>query len=99
MLCAPAIVRAESLMPVRGIVVPTALQFGFVQRLYVHNCLPTVLRLQAKGLSAYQIAAVMNAASINASTWDARSVLGVVTLDGMIRRADEYIRWQRRMGS
>src|SRR5208337_946495 len=61
LLCAPAIVRVGSLMPVRGIVLPTErCYFGFVDRLYVHIHLPPIMALQNAGLSAHGIAAEMN---------------------------------------
>ncbi len=60
LLCAPAIVRVGSLMPVRGIIFPTErYHFGFVERLYVHCHLRTITELQNAGLSVHGIAAQM----------------------------------------
>jgi hypothetical protein len=43
-MCAPAIVRAESLMPIRALVVPTqSVHAGFVERLRFH-CMEQLLK-------------------------------------------------------
>ena len=61
LLCAPAIVRVGSLMPLRGVIFPTDRHcFGFLDRLYVHIYLPRIAELQTTGLSAQGIAAEMN---------------------------------------
>ena len=58
LLCAPAIVRIGSLMPVRGIIFPIQRNYyGFLERLFVHIYLPPIAELQNTGLSAHGIAA------------------------------------------
>jgi hypothetical protein len=43
-ICAPAIVRAESLMPIRALIVPTqSVHAGFVERLRFH-CMEQLLK-------------------------------------------------------
>ena len=99
LICAPAIVRAASLRPVRGIVFPEMHQFGFVERLYVHLHLPEITRLQNVGLSAREIAADMNALNRTAFTfggaWDADRVIGLLKRHHLIQRTDLIIRVQR----
>src|SRR5271156_4466716 len=92
LLCAPAIVRVGSLMPVRGFVFPTERHyFGFVERLYVHCNLRTITELQNAGLSVHGIAAQMNRCgrkAINGDAWDAQRVIFVIRRDKSIRRED-----------
>ena len=53
LLCAPAIVRVGSLMPLRGIILPIDRQwFGSVIRMYVFAKMPTITKLQNAGLTA-----------------------------------------------
>ena len=47
----PPVVRATSLMQLRGIIVPKALHFGFVDRLLVHTHLPLITQVQNEGFS------------------------------------------------
>jgi hypothetical protein len=99
LICAPAVVRAASLMPVR--IVPTVVQlqhFGFCERLYVAGILPTIMRLQDAGFALEEIAADLNARgsrSMNGDVWDARRVLGVVNRDRRIRDPDAVFRAQK----
>jgi hypothetical protein len=88
-----AIVRFTSLMPVRGITYPIDRHYyGFVERLYVHTCLPGITQLQNAGLSAHEIATEFNHRGItiamNPRLWDADHVLFVVRKDESIRRED-----------
>jgi len=98
-ICAPAVVRAANIMPVRGIGFPTERHcFGFVERLYIHLHLPTITELQNAGLSAHEIAVEMNArkrVAINGNAWDTEQVIGVVKRDELIRRADLILRAKR----
>jgi hypothetical protein len=93
LICAPAIVRAASLMPIRGVVFsPEMYHFGFVERLYVHLHLPEITRLQNAELSAREIAADMNARNRTgfkyAGSWDANQVIGLLKRHHFIRRTD-----------
>ena len=96
LICAPAIVRVASLMPIRGIVLAERNYYGFVDRLYVHSYLPTIRKCQDAGLSAHGIANEMNnygSRSMNGDSWDAGRVLGVIKRDEAIRRSDAM--WRR----
>ena len=54
LLCAPAIVRATSLMPVRRLPFPFGPQYaGFVERLYLHSLESHVRNLRAEQTSTY----------------------------------------------
>jgi len=54
LLCAPAIVRATSLMPVRRLPFPFGPQYaGFVERLYLHSLESHVRNLRADQTSTY----------------------------------------------
>ena len=92
LVCAPSIVRASNLMPVRS--VPFAIErqsYGFVERLYVHCHLPRMLKLRAAGMSAQAVAAALNSCnvkSINDRDWDAEGIVSVLRLDQNIRRED-----------
>jgi len=99
LVCAPAVVRAASLMPVR-IVPPVAKPqyYGFCERLYVAGHLPIIRRFQNAGFSSQEIAAELNARgwrSINGWAWDAHGVVGVVEEDRRIRESDVMLRAQR----
>jgi hypothetical protein len=62
LLCAPAIVRATNLMPVRRIILKSDLDYyGFLDRLRASQYLSTIIERQNAGLSANEIAAEMNA--------------------------------------
>ena len=91
-LCAPSIVRASSLMPVRGIILPIERRhYGFLERLYVYANLPAIIELQNAGLSAHGVAEAMNSRgrkSINDARWDAQCVIGVLTRNKKIQRED-----------
>ena len=89
-MCAPAIVRVGSLMPVRGIILPTERHwFGSVIRMYVFAKMPTITKLQNAGLTAYEIAAEFNRRQPSyAAAWDAQRVMYVIERDEMIRRED-----------
>ena len=90
LLCAPAIVRVGSLMPLRGIILPIDRQwFGSVIRMYVFAKMPTITKLQNAGLTAYEIAAEFNRRQPSyATAWDAQRVMFVIRSDEMIRRED-----------
>src|ERR1700722_4479771 len=61
LLCAPAIVRASNLMPVRRIILKSDLNhYGFVDRLWASEYFSTIIKRQNAGLSANEIAAEMN---------------------------------------
>lgn len=100
---APAVVHAVSLMPVRGIFFPTErYYFGFVDRLYVHSNLPTITALQNAGLSAHKIATEMTTRhmlSMNGAAWDARTVMGVIKRNELIRRMDMILRAERQLSA
>ena len=91
-MCAPAIVRIESLMPVRGIIFPGERhRYGFLERLLVHSYLPPITEMQNMGLSAHGIAAKLNSrgsTAINGDAWDAQRVMYVIRCDEMIRCED-----------
>jgi hypothetical protein len=94
--CAPAIVRAGALMPLRGIVFPIEPNyFGFVDRLYVHTYVAQITRLQNNGLSLYEIAAGMNKQKLpvmNGRAWNAQRVLGILKRHEQIQCVDAFIR-------
>jgi hypothetical protein len=97
-LCAPAIVRAESLMPIKGaVLLPDIRYFGFVDRLYVHINLPPILTLQQQGRTAHEIAATMKASAMNGRPWDAHAVMAVIERDRIIRRDDARRREERQL--
>src|SRR5271169_2448575 len=96
LLCAPAIVRVGSLMPLRGIIIPTDRHyFGFLERLFVHIYMPPIAKLQNTGLSAHGIAAELNrrgSKTTDGDAWDAQRVMSVIRRDEMIRREDAFPR-------
>jgi hypothetical protein len=62
LLCAPAIVRATNLMPVRRIILKSDVNYyGFVDRLWASQYFSTIMERRNAGLSANEIAAEMNA--------------------------------------
>ena len=94
---APSIVRASSLMPLKGIALLSEKHrferhyYGFVERLYVHSNLPTIVKLQNAGLSLNEVAAFMNGEgrrSVNGTEWDSQRVIDVIKRDESIRRED-----------
>ena len=59
-MCAPAIVRAASLMPVRA-VGPIGPQYhGWVERVFIHGLTPHLSELSRAGMSPYGIAAELS---------------------------------------
>jgi len=94
LIYAPAVVRAASLMQVRGVALLTDRPyFGFVERLYVNLHFPTIVKLQNVGLSAREIAEELNkrqVRAINGDAWDAHHVICVVRGEERIRRADFF---------
>jgi len=101
LVCAPAIVRAQNLMPLRGFILPIERHhFGFVERVYVDLNLRKILRLQSAGMSAHQIAGELNRGGyrdVNGTLWDAGGVLGIIKHDRLIRSEDLYLRAERLM--
>jgi hypothetical protein len=99
LLCAPAIVRATNLMPVRRIILKSDVNYyGFVDRLWASQSFSTIIERQNAGLSANEIAAEMNAKGYTypwhgeTPEWDARRVLGKIRHNEDIRRTDTIIR-------
>lgn len=101
LLCAPAVVRAESLMPLRGIVVPSGeLQFGFCDRLCVKAHLSPITELKNEGFSLQQIPSELNRRRrgpwiYGRSDWDLQFVTSVIKRDEQIKRVDAYFRAKR----
>jgi hypothetical protein len=90
LLCAPAIVRSGSLMPVRRVVLRlNHSYYGFTDRLSVYGYLPRINNRLNAGLSPREIAVELG------SDWDARRVLGVIRRDEEIRRSDAILRAER----
>ena len=101
LICAPAVVRFVSLMPVRGVHEIERHHYGFVERFYVHANLPTIIKLEDVGLTAHGIAAAMTECgrtSMNGESWDADRVLGVLTRDRNIRQGDAIRRAEGMLG-
>jgi hypothetical protein len=101
-LFSPAVVRAASLMQVRGIILPRKwCHYGFVDRLYVGTHVPRIRKLQDAGLTAHEIAAEFNRRNIraiNGTNWDAGHIRGVVRRDERIRAQDTILRQRRMLG-
>lgn len=99
LISAPAVVRAQSLMPLRGIILLTDGHcFGFIERLYVHLHLPKITALQNAGLSAEEIALDLNRCGLDRMTdsaWNAQGVMSVIKRDSLIRRHDLLVRAER----
>jgi hypothetical protein len=95
-LCAPAVVRAEILMPIRGIILCEDIpHYGFVERLGAHSHMQSIQPLLVNGLSACEIAVELNGRNskgVNGLKWDANKVLGIIRLDQSIRRSDLLLR-------
>jgi hypothetical protein len=96
---APPVVRAASLMSLRGIVLsPAALHFGFCDRLYVHLHLPKITQLQNEGLSLQEVASELNRRGPKPwidGPWDLQFVTSILKRDEQIKRADAYLRLKR----
>ncbi len=82
-MCAPAIVRAASLMPVRA-VGPIGPQYhGWVERVFIHGLTPHLSELSRAGMSPYGIAAELNrrqVSAVNGVPWEAASVISATNL-------------------
>jgi hypothetical protein len=85
MLCTPAIVRASSLMPLRGVPLPGEyIRYGHVIRMWIFANLGTIKSRLDNGLSAHEIAEDFNIDGrgyANRKPWDAGGVLGIIRLD------------------
>jgi hypothetical protein len=100
LLCAPAMVRATNLMPVRRILLKSDVNYyGWIDRLWASQYFSTIIERQNAGLSAKEIAAEMNAKGYKppsagpgeTTEWDARRVLGKIRHNEDIRRTDTII--------
>ena len=83
LVCAPAVVRATNLMPIRRIILPTAHYYGFVERLFLSSVGPPATELIHAGFSAEEAAREMNRRRItnmNGAPWEAQHVLGVMRM-------------------
>lgn len=96
---APAIARAQNLMPLRGIVLPAEWRhFGFVERLYVDVHLRKITDLQNEGLSVCEIAAHFNRCGMQAmssAAWDAEGIKFVIKRHEVIQRQGLLLRAKR----
>jgi len=92
--CAPAVLRAANLMPLRGIILPFERNyFGFLDRLWVNLHLPKITQLYNDGFSAHEIASELNRmrwTAINGNAWDVQHVLGVARRNQQIQRGDPF---------
>jgi hypothetical protein len=74
LVCAPAVIRASSLMPVRSFApLVERAHYGFVERLYVHSHISKIMDLRASGLSLPAIADALNlrgSRAMNGIPWD-----------------------------
>jgi hypothetical protein len=97
----PAIVRAQSLMQLRGIVLPTEWHhFGFVERLYVDLHLRKITDQQNEGLSMGEIAADFKRRgmrAMNDAAWNAQSVSTLIERHKFICRQDLLLRAERHL--
>jgi hypothetical protein len=97
-ICAPLVVRAASLMSVRGIIIPAGeLQFGFCDRLCVRVHLLRITELKNEGFSLQQIASELNRRGAGPwiygrSDWDLQFITSILKRDEQIKRADAYVR-------
>jgi hypothetical protein len=100
LMCAPAVVRASSLMPVRSFTPHVELPHcGFAQRVYVQGHIPKIVALRNSGLSVTEIAAALNlqgTRAMNGIPCDIGFVQGVIGLEREIRRTDAMLRADRR---
>ena len=72
-ICAPAIVRAASLMPVRAVGPIGPQYYGWVERIFIHNLTPHLSELSRAGMSPYGIAAELNrrkVSAVNGVPWE-----------------------------
>ena len=99
LICAPAVVRASSLMPVRSFApLYERGQHGFIERLYVHTHIWRIMRLRTGGLSSTAIADALNLKGprqINGLLWDGPSVEGLIRWDRRIPLDDALLRAER----
>ena len=82
-ICAPAIVRAASLMPVRAVGPIGPQYYGWVERVFIHNLTPHLSELSRAGMSPYGIAAELNrrqVTAMNGVPWEADSVTSATNL-------------------
>jgi hypothetical protein len=83
LICAPAIVQAASIMPVRALGPVAPQHYGWVQRVFIHGVTPHLSELTRAGMSAYGTAAELNrrkVSAINGVPWDADSVISATSL-------------------
>src|SRR5437667_11277161 len=64
--CAPVIVRAASLMPVRAVGPIGPQYYGWVERTFIHNLTPHPSELSRAGMSPYGIAAELTRRKVSA---------------------------------
>ena len=74
-MCAPAIVRAASLMPVRAVGPIGPQYYGWAIRTFIHALTPHLSELSRAEMSAYGIAA-----AVNGVPWEAASVISATNL-------------------
>jgi len=82
-ICAPAIVRAASLMPVRAVGPIEPQYYGWVERTFIHGLTPDLSELSRAGMSPYGIAAELNrrqVTAMNGVPWEADSVISATSL-------------------
>ncbi len=82
-ICAPAIVRAASLMPVRAIGPIEPPYWGSVHHWFIDGVTPHLSELHQAGMSAYGIAAELNRRNVGAANgipWEADSVISATKL-------------------
>jgi hypothetical protein len=81
LVCAPAVVLAASLMPIRSVILPTGRYYGFVERVFLSAVGPPATELINTGLSAEEAARELNrrrTVNMNDAPWEALQVLGVI---------------------
>ena len=82
-ICAPVIVRAASLMPVRAVGPIGPQYYGWVERTFIHGLTPHLSELIRAGMSAYGMAAELNrrkVSAVNGVPWEADSVTSATNL-------------------
>ena len=111
LLCAPSIVRAGSLMPIRAIGPVEPPYYGFVHRWFINGVTPHLSELHQAGMSAHGIAGELNRRNVGAMNgvpWKPDSVISATKLmkmfnpgwrdwpKGSLKRASlEFPQWQR----
>jgi hypothetical protein len=81
LICAPAIVRTASLMPVHALGPVAPQHYGWVQRVFIHCVTPDLSELTQAGMSAYGIAAELNRRKVSAVNGaDVASVISATNL-------------------